>query len=89
MADKKTKDLGTVTLEDGKKIQILKPTMLQVKAAGKFEDDAEQEANLLSNVTGLPLSELEAMMYDEYTALAVPLNSFLYRVGKMREKALA
>ncbi|WP_324171976.1 phage tail assembly protein [Sulfurimonas sp.] len=91
MADEKTneKNLGSVTLDGGKVVKIAKPTMLQVKAAQKFEDDAEQEAHLISSITGISVEELEGMLYDEYTSIAVPLNSFLYRVGKMREEALA
>lgn len=83
------KDLGSVTLSDGSVVKVAKPTLLQIRAVNKIEDETEQEVIMVSNITGKNEDELNAMPYDDYVLLANKANTFLYHVGKTREGALA
>ncbi len=85
----KKNNLGTVTLSDTTVVEIAKPTLLQVRAVQKIKDETEQEVEMVASITGISKEKLDALFYDDYVLLANEANSFLYRVGKMREKALA
>lgn len=83
------KELGSVTLGDGTVVEVSKPTLTQIRAVNKIEDEEAQEVKLISNLTGLTEEKLGFMLYDDYVLLSNKVNNFLYQVGKMRESALA
>jgi len=58
-----------IILNDGKKIEMRKPKVRDIRAVAHIEIEEERELELFANLTGLTKDEIEDMYLDDYSKL--------------------
>ncbi len=65
-----------IKLSDGKVVQMRSPKVRDVRAVGHIKDPEEREYNLISNLTGMSLDEIDDLEVKDFTKLDEELQSF-------------
>ena len=66
-----------IKLNNGKIIKIRSPKVRDLKAVSHINDEIEKEENLIANLTGLSIEEIDEMDLSDYKKLQEALMGFL------------
>lgn len=66
-----------VTLSTGKTVEIREPKVRDMRIVSTFEDEVEKEINLIANLTGLTLQEIDELSLKDYGLFQAELKTFL------------
>lgn len=55
-----------IKLQDGKKVKIRKPKVRDMRIMGQYESPEDKEINLLANLTGLTIAEIDDLYMEDY-----------------------
>ncbi len=58
-----------VILNNGKKIEMRKPKVRDIRAVSHIDNEEEREIKLFANLTGLSVEEIEGLYLDDYAKL--------------------
>ena len=58
-----------IILSDGKKVEMRKPKVRDIRAVAHIETEEERELELFANLTGLNKDEMEDMYLEDYSKL--------------------
>jgi len=60
-----------------KEVQMRGPKVKDMKAVSRDLNETEQEVELISNLTGLPVDEIDELSLKDYAELTTGLKTFL------------
>jgi len=66
-----------VKLSTGKTIEIREPKVRDMRIVSTFKDEVEKEINLIANLTGLTLEEIDELSLRDYSLFQTELKTFL------------
>lgn len=66
-----------VKLSTGKTIEIREPKVRDMRIVSAFKDEVEKEINLIANLTGLTLEEIDELSLKDYSLFQAELKTFL------------
>ncbi len=66
-----------IKLSNGKIVKMRSPKVRDLKMVNHIEDEIEKEENLIANLTGLSVDELDEMDLADYKKLQDALMGFL------------
>lgn len=65
-----------ITLSTGKKVEMREPKVRDLRMVGSYTDPVEKELNLIANLTGLTLDEIDDLSLKDYAPLQKALVGF-------------
>ncbi len=69
--------MAKVKLSTGKTIEIREPKVRDMRIVATFNDEVEKEINLIANLTGLTLEEIDELSLRDYSLFQAELKTFL------------
>jgi len=62
---------------NSKEFTIKRPKVKDIKAVSYIDNDMERTVQLIANLSGVPVEELDEMYFQDYSKLQEALNDFL------------
>ena len=69
--------MAKITLSTGTKVEMREPKVRDMRIVSTFTDEVDKELNLIANLTGLTLEELDELSLKDYSLLQKELQTFL------------
>jgi hypothetical protein len=69
--------MAKITLSSGTKVEMREPKVRDMRIVSTFTDEVDKELNLIANLTGLTLEELDELSLKDYSLLQKELQTFL------------
>lgn len=66
-----------IILSTGAKVEMREPKVRDMRIVSTFTDEVDKELNLIANLTGLTLEELDELSLKDYSLLQKELQTFL------------
>ena len=66
-----------VKLSTGKIVEIREPKVRDMRIVSAFKDEVEKEINLIANLTGITLDEIDELSLKDYGLFQEELKTFL------------
>ena len=65
-----------IELSNGKKVEVREPKVRDMRIVSEYKDEVEKEVNLLANLTGLTIDEIDELTLSDYKLLQDALVGF-------------
>ena len=69
--------MAKVKLSNGKEIEVREPKVRDMRIVSTFTNEVETEVNLIANLTGLTIEELDEFSLGDYKLLQTEMMGFL------------
>ena len=69
--------MAKIILSTGTKVEMREPKVRDMRIVSTFTDEVDKELNLIANLTGLTLEELDELSLKDYSLLQKELQTFL------------
>ena len=66
-----------VKLSTGKIVEMREPKVRDMRIVSAFKDEVEKEINLIANLTGITLDEIDELSLKDYGLFQEELKTFL------------
>lgn len=69
--------MAKIKFSTGTEVEMREPKVRDMRIVSTYTDEVEKELNLIANLTGLTLDELDELSLKDYSLLQKELQTFL------------